>query len=213
MALTMREWDAAGSAGIYRALFEGSPHPILIVARESLRVLRANDAAARLYGYSAAELADVPLTTVWPAADDTVLGGAGPRRQRHRHRDGRDIDACVDARELALSARGVHAIYITEVLEQHSSRVLLEAHARLLDKVARGCPLPAVLDELVGEVEALVGGVRVAVFVTEEDGSVERHGSVLGPNASSLPIRSSAGKALWHPCYRECSSCRGPGRR
>lgn len=58
--------DAAVSAATYRTVFEGAPQPILIVQREFLRVLRANDAAARLYGYPAAELADIPLVTLWP---------------------------------------------------------------------------------------------------------------------------------------------------
>jgi len=188
--------DAAVSAATYRTVFEGAPQPILIVQREFLRVLRANDAAARLYGYPAAELADIPLVTLWPEADDALLRIPGPQLQRHRHRDGREIETRVDARELALPANGVHALYVVDVSEERFSAPLLEAQVRLLDRVARGCPLAAVLDELLREVQALLPGVQVAVLVTEDDGSAERHGAVLRRDARSLPIRSSAGKAL-----------------
>jgi PAS domain S-box-containing protein len=62
--------------------------------------------------------------------------------------------------------------------------------------VASGCPLAAVLDALMHEVQALLPGASLAVAVTEDDGSVERHGSELRQDALSLPIRSSMGRAL-----------------
>jgi len=188
--------DAAVSAATYRTVFEGAPQPILIVQRELLRVLRANDSAAQLYGYPAAELADIPLAALWPEADAAFLRIRGPQLQRHRHRDGREIEARVDARELALPANGVYALYVAEVSEERFSAPLLEAQVRLLERVARGCPLAAVLDALLREVQALWPGVQMAVLVNEDDGSAERHGALLRRDARSLPIHSSASKTL-----------------
>ena len=195
MAGTMRERQADSSAAIYRSLFEASPLPILIVQLAPLRVVLANEAAARFYGYAPTELVDMPLAALLPAADQTLVQGAQQKLERHRHRDGVEVEAAVHARPLG-AAQGFHAIYVSEVSEQRSSIALVRAQVRLLGTMATGSLLPAVLDALVREVHALLPAVNIAVAVAEDDGSSERHGSAPGHDTASLAIRSRVGKAL-----------------
>jgi PAS domain S-box-containing protein len=57
------------SLDAYRLVFEANPHPVLLFETGTWRILAANDAAARLYGWTADELASMTLLDIRPDDD------------------------------------------------------------------------------------------------------------------------------------------------
>jgi hypothetical protein len=90
----------------YRALFEGSPLPILLFDPDSLRILEVNPAAIALYGYGRAEFLGLTmrdlgaadgLGSMRPPAVDVPreTGSTGP--VKHRKKDGTPLDVYLTA--------------------------------------------------------------------------------------------------------------------
>ena len=128
----------------YRALFEQSPMPMWITELTSLRFLAVNEAAVRLYGWTAAEFARMTLRDVRPpeergAFDASMSAPPAPdvyRAQwRHWRRDGTSLDVDVTVRNLSFEgteARLSVNIDITARLEaardlEHSREQLRQA--------------------------------------------------------------------------------------
>src|SRR5215471_3259810 len=53
----------------FRLLFEGSPVPMWVIGRDTLRFLAVNEAAVAHYGYSRAQFMSMSVTDLRPAAD------------------------------------------------------------------------------------------------------------------------------------------------
>ena len=166
---------ADATAGTYRALFERSPQPVLLVDPESLAVLRANDAACALYGYAREGLAGLPLEKLWPRAREELA--PGERSARHLRADGAPLEVSLGVLALA----PMLALFVTDN-GQALSVALLEAHNRVLDLISRGSPLAQVLEELVLSMERLSSGMMGSLLLLDEDGRRMRHGA-----APSLP--------------------------
>src|SRR5688572_27916040 len=202
-----RDQLGEGAADVYRLLFERSPHPVLVVDAASLRVLSANDAAAREYSHAREELAGLPLQKLWPEAQEALVrrrtGNAGRRAAgaswRHLRKDGKAIDVAIDFQELPFAGRPALALHLRNVAERDLSAGLLEANGRLLELMARGSPLAMILDELVLAMEALSSGMIGSVLLLDEDAQRMRHGAApsLPPHyrqaIDGLPIGPAAG--------------------
>ncbi|HEX2199339.1 MAG TPA: PAS domain-containing protein [Burkholderiales bacterium] len=174
----MRGQAVNESAGAYRVLFERSPSPVLLVDPASLRVLRANHAAAAEYGYRPEELVDLPLTTLWPRAEEG-LAQRKPAQAvwRHVRRGGEAIDVELRFQDVAFAGQPAVALHFSNVTHRAFSTALLEAQNRLLDLIARGGALAYVLEELVLAMERLSGGMTGSLLLVDEDGRRARHGA------------------------------------
>ncbi len=129
----------------YRLLFDANPYATTVTDRETLRIVGANPAAERLYGWTQAEM----LTMT---ADDFYLSEDAPamrtQRQvyqpdtsyviqgkRHRTSDGRVIDVEMAARIIEYNGRPANLTIITDVserLQMQRSRAAAEERYRQL---------------------------------------------------------------------------------
>ena len=190
MGATRVEHGADAPGGTYRLLFEEGPQPLLIVDAATLRVLRANKAAAATYGYALRELFDMPLSALWPRGAEVLSPQAVARRGgedstvvwRHFRKDGEPIEVHVFFHEAAFASRPAVALYVREITELAFSIAVMEAQRRLLEMVARAPRLELVLEELVLSMERLSGEMIGSVLLVDEAGRSAHHGA-----APSLP--------------------------
>ena len=108
----------------YAQLFERYPLPMLVVDLATLRLLAANDAAARCYGYSMLQLTDLHLPDIYFAQDHSLLASylaqgapqrAQQRRWRHRAQGGRPLEVEVDAEDMELHGLPTCMLLVTDV--------------------------------------------------------------------------------------------------
>jgi PAS domain S-box-containing protein len=128
---------ANGDGDLLDFIFCDSPLAILVFHLETLRVLRANPAAVRLYGYSTAEFAEIGYHELVGNADltasrqneapDTAWSGV----RQHRARDGRPIQVQVWARDITFAGRPARALLIQDQGKQAPHDVAIqESEAR-----------------------------------------------------------------------------------
>ena len=133
----------------FRALFENAPLGVFEVdlAQSPPRILRANEAAARIYGRTAEELASMPLDgLVSPGAkadlerllDGLRAGETVAVESTHRLQDGSEFPARVSAALQRVSRRGPTAIVIVEdITVEKAWRSEEEAIAEERRRIAR----------------------------------------------------------------------------
>jgi PAS domain S-box-containing protein len=190
MGIAIGDQASATSAGLYRLLFEGSPQAVLIVDAASLRVVEANRAAASKYGYPLEELTGLPLSSLWPSAEEGVLRGLSARRSGespqielvHVRKNGAAMEVSVDFQDVPFAGRPAIALHVTHTADHSLSAVVMDSQGRLLEMIARGCRLTPILEELVRSVEGLSGGMLGSIMLVGEDGRHARCGA-----APSLP--------------------------
>jgi DNA-binding NarL/FixJ family response regulator len=170
--------------------------PALLVDAESRRILEANVAASRKYGYRRVELVGLPIETLWPAAPVVWPSTDGAQRtaaseaitiSRHQHKSGSPLDFLVQGRGLVRAGRRVVSLVLSEVSERAFSLALMESEGRVLEVLARGGRLDELLADLVLAIERLSSGMRGSVLLLDEDGRHVRHGA-----APNLPA------SYWH---------------
>ena len=214
MGATTHDTALTPSAGEYRPLFESNPNPILIVDAQSRRVLKANGAAAREYGYAPEELLDLQLGALWPGAEAVLAGplpAASPLRTwRQRRRDGRVMDAAIAFQELSFGGRRAIALHVSDVSQRAFSVALIEGYIGVLETIARGAPLGAVLAELVRTMERLSSGMIGSVVLLDADGRHLRHGAA--PNLPPAYWRSLDGVEIGS-AVGSCGSAMHLGRQ
>jgi len=108
----------------YRRLFDASPFFTVVVDRETLRLLDANEAAVRHYGWSRRELLAMTANDFYPTGDQPsgVVARLGPLR--HRKKDGTIID--VEQTMHPIEYRGRPALLVTANDVTARNRVLKE---------------------------------------------------------------------------------------
>jgi PAS domain S-box-containing protein len=193
------------------ALFEGSPHAILVVDPVDYVVLDANPAAVRLYGYGRDELLRLRLSALWPRAETAIdaVGRTPPvlKTWRHRRKDGEWLQVMVAAQDIRVHGRAALALHVNDVTERAFSVALIESQGRVLEMVARGSPLERILAELVRTTESLSGGMLGSVMLLE--GGRLRHRA-----APSLPAayRAAIDGVQVGPAVGSCGTAAYLGR-
>jgi PAS domain S-box-containing protein len=138
------ERDAAGNEALraeqrYAQIFNGSPQPLWVHARDSLRFLLVNDAAVRQYGWSRDELlsrsAEVfsagPNQPVLPPVHDAIVTAdlpLEPFETQHRTQDGRLLEVEVWTQSIDCGGQAGELVFAVDVTERRAfGQALIEA--------------------------------------------------------------------------------------
>jgi two-component system, cell cycle sensor histidine kinase and response regulator CckA len=123
-----------------RLLFEHNPLPTWLYDMESLKFLRANDAAVKLYGYSEEEFTAMSILAIRPESERektlSYVGKMKPDDEEygvwlHRTRDGSVFEAEIISHELMYAGKRVRLVVAQDV----SERKQLEGQLRQAQKM------------------------------------------------------------------------------
>jgi PAS domain S-box-containing protein len=138
------ERDAAGNEALraeqrYAQIFNGSPQPLWVHARDSLRFLLVNDAAVRQYGWSREELLSRsvevlcagPNHPVLPPVHDVVVTAdlaLEPFETQHRTHDGHLLEVEVWTQSIDCGGQAGELVFAIDVTERRAfGQALMEA--------------------------------------------------------------------------------------
>ena len=132
-----------------RALFTGNPLPVLVFASADLRLLDANPAALRCYGYTREDLLKLNLTDLCAGADAARLREnlrtsirtlpAGSVPYRHKRKNGEEFDAQTDTGTLRYDGVPARLIIVRDLAgERRLQQDLHESERRYTDLVESG---------------------------------------------------------------------------
>lgn len=122
----------------YAEIFEGSPQPIWVHQRSTLRFLMVNAAALRQYGWSRAQMLSMSVTALMPPGEplpeeleQTAAANPGePLETRHVTRDGRILDVEVFSRAIDFAGEPAELVFAMDVTGRRAfGRSLIEAIA------------------------------------------------------------------------------------
>ena len=140
----LAERDAAGLEKLraeqrYAQIFNGSPQPLWVHARDTLRFLLVNDAALRQYGWSREELLARSIDALVSAGDQPVLPppedvdaplelAAEPFETLHATKDGRVLEVEVWTRSIDFGGRPAELVFAIDVTERRAfGQALMDA--------------------------------------------------------------------------------------
>ena len=138
------ERDAAGNEALraeqrYAQIFNGSPQPLWVHARDSLRFLLVNDAAVRQYGWSRDELLSRsvevlsagPNQPVLPPVHDAIVTAdlpLEPFETQHLTQDGRVLEVEVWTQSIDCGGQAGELVFAVDVTERRAfGQALMEA--------------------------------------------------------------------------------------
>jgi len=152
----LAERDAAARASLkaeqrYAQIFEGSPQPVWVYERESLRFLMINEAALRQYGYGREEILSMKVTELiapgepvpnQPAPSEPSEEPRGfaaePFETRHVTRDGRVLEVEVWSRSIDCAGQPAELVFAIDVTERRAfGRALMDAIAGEQRRIAQ----------------------------------------------------------------------------
>jgi PAS domain S-box-containing protein len=122
----------------YAEIFEGSPQPIWVHQRSTLRFLMVNEAALRQYGWSLKEMLSMSVTALMPPAEplpeEAVQAGAvnpaEPLETRHVTRDGRILEIELFSRSIDFAGEPAELVFAMDVTGRRAfGRSLIDAVA------------------------------------------------------------------------------------
>ena len=138
----LAERDSAALAKLqaehrYAEIFDGSPQPVWVHDRRTLRFLMVNEAALRQYGWSREELLSMSVGALIPPGeaqwtDDQPKASipAEPVETRHLTRDGRTLDVEVWSRSIDCANQPAELVFAVDVTGRRAfGRALLDAIA------------------------------------------------------------------------------------
>lgn len=139
----LAERDSAALAKLqaehrYAEIFDGSPQPVWVHDRRTLRFLMINEAALRQYGWSREELLSMSVGALTPPGEPQWADGqvktqgmpGDPLETRHLTRDGRIIEVEVWSRPIDFGDQPAELVFAVDVTGRRAfGRALLDAIA------------------------------------------------------------------------------------
>lgn len=126
------------SESVFRLLFSHNPLPTWVVDKETARFIQANDAAVRLYGYTAEEFLQVSLKDIQAESQSDEVDHPSHESSetlhgttRHRKKDGTAFEVELSSHELEYAGRRVRLVVAQDV----SERRVLEQQLRQAQKM------------------------------------------------------------------------------
>jgi PAS domain S-box-containing protein len=113
-------------------LFESNPVPMWMIAKDNLKIIALNDAAAKQYGYTKQELTDMDVTSLrLPEDRELQLRGYQDgidktRVVRHVKKDGTIIYVQLTTHDIIIEGRPVRLSQTNDITEQFKAEELLQ---------------------------------------------------------------------------------------
>ncbi len=173
----------------YRCLAEAA-NDAIITSDDSNTIVYANPSTAAVFGYEETELLNRPLGLLLPdfpwhddhAPPPRTSGGDGHApvtcmETRAIHKDGHELLLEISVGRFHLSNRGYFTVIARDITERKRSDALCRGQNELLEMIAMGTPVEAVLDKLIRLIESQIPGMLGSVLLLGEDGEHVRHGA------------------------------------
>ena len=132
----------------YRRLFSANPQPMWIYDTQSLRFLTVNEAAVRLYGYTAEEWLRMTFLDILPQGDharlrrriapDVVTALVDAETWTHVRKDGSSIQVEISAHPLAFEGRPARVVMALDVTRRIRAEAREQEHLRRIEEAMRG---------------------------------------------------------------------------
>ncbi len=115
----------------YAEIFNGSPQPVWVYDRQSLRFLMINEAALQQYGWSREEILSMSIAAlVAPGEPPSIPDDTEPYETRHLTRDGRVIEVELWTRSIDFSGQPAELVFALDVTGRRAyGRALTDAIA------------------------------------------------------------------------------------
>ncbi len=146
-AVASREEALRVSEEQYRSLFQDNPLPMMIIERETLRILEVNRMAVEHYGYSREEFAERTALQIRPPEDrgralQAITTAEGGRRNlgvwRHLKKDGSVILVDITSYDLFFEGKKAILAICNDVTEKHRFQEILEESERNYRELVEG---------------------------------------------------------------------------
>jgi len=126
------EEELRSSEQKYKLLFESSPMPMWMIARDDLSIIAVNEAAAKLYGYNKDELLHMNVRMMRPPEDAAIqmddYGEEANERRivRHLKKDGSIMTIQIIAHDIIFEGRPVRLSLTNDITEKIKAEEALQ---------------------------------------------------------------------------------------
>jgi len=207
----------------YRCLAEAA-NDAIITSNDSNTIVYANPSTAAVFGYEAKELLNQPLGMLFPDFpwhDDHATSppqtsdgdGHAPvtcLETRAIHKNGHELLLEISIGRFHLSNRGYFTVIARDITERKRSDALCRGQNELLEMIAMGTPVEAVLDKLIRLIESQIPGMLGSVLLLGEDGEHVRHGAA--PHLAPGCVTSVDGESIARGPAPAVARCTGASR-
>ncbi len=152
----------------FRLLFDGNPVPMFVYALDDQRLIAANEAAVKHYGYRHEDLLAMTLHDIQEGADASVPGldvseDEAGKTWKHRKADRTTIDVAVYSRRQTFQSRDAVLIAAVDITErkQAEARVAFMAHHDALTSLPNRVMLHSRMAEMLHRLQRDLKGFAV----------------------------------------------------